>query len=410
MSYGKYIYIHNMALCASARFDKFCAKHIDLITEYESTEGVVPLESVKYDVCDKIGSLTKQFRGCSFNETLSEALSMSIFYKQSILESISTITNRYLQGSAGINITQMYFNEIEEKYKKNHHNYNIEYTPENRDKLIEMNLKSVISVAKSYQGLGLSLNELISAGNLGLCVAWDKYDPSKARLKDDMLGEIEKLPDEMTIEEVLSSLNKYFRYGTLKEKLIKSFPDSKKHSKADLIKWVDKNVTNAKFSSIATMWIKAYILIEIDNYSRMVKKPKSEIYKDKAATGTYTKEVVLDLDAPLTSSTDTTFADTLGLEDDTSMDMEIIEAYDAVKDGLNKMFEGVCMRDRSIVLRKFGCGLPRAMAPREIADYENVSLARISQIIQQTFAKMRKNAEKYDLDITDLLQNCQKFR
>ena len=32
----------------------------------------------------------------------------------------------------------------------------------NRNKLIEMNLKAVISIAKRYQGLGLTLQELIS--------------------------------------------------------------------------------------------------------------------------------------------------------------------------------------------------------------------------------------------------------
>ena len=32
------------------------------------------------------------------------------------------------------------------------------------------------------------------------------------------------------------------------------------------------------------MWIRAYILIEIDKYSRIVKKPKSDIYNDKNET------------------------------------------------------------------------------------------------------------------------------
>ena len=64
--------------------------------------------------------------------------------------------------------TQQYFKDINDVYERHGNDYDIEYCPENRDKLIEMNLKSVVSIAKKYQGLGLSLNELISAGNLGL--------------------------------------------------------------------------------------------------------------------------------------------------------------------------------------------------------------------------------------------------
>ena len=73
-----------------------------------------------------------------------------------------------------LNSTQRYFREVNDIYDRNNNNFDIEYCEENRDKLIEMNLKSVIAIAKKYQGLGLTLEELISAGNLGLCIAYIK--------------------------------------------------------------------------------------------------------------------------------------------------------------------------------------------------------------------------------------------
>ena len=45
-----------------------------------------------------------------------------------------------------------------------------------RDKLIKSNLKFVASVAKNYQGLGLSYADLIAEGNCGLLKAIDKFD------------------------------------------------------------------------------------------------------------------------------------------------------------------------------------------------------------------------------------------
>ena len=44
------------------------------------------------------------------------------------------------------------------------------------DKIVRHNLLFVISVAKRYQGMGLSLDDLIQEGNIGLCIAAQKYD------------------------------------------------------------------------------------------------------------------------------------------------------------------------------------------------------------------------------------------
>jgi RNA polymerase primary sigma factor len=47
------------------------------------------------------------------------------------------------------------------------------------DKLVESNLRFVVSVAKDFQGRGMSLADLINEGNFGLMRAIKRYDPSK---------------------------------------------------------------------------------------------------------------------------------------------------------------------------------------------------------------------------------------
>src|SRR5258708_22909760 len=47
---------------------------------------------------------------------------------------------------------------------------------EARRRLIEANLRLVVSVAKKFVGCGLALQDLIQEGNIGLIIAAEKYD------------------------------------------------------------------------------------------------------------------------------------------------------------------------------------------------------------------------------------------
>src|SRR5258708_12125612 len=50
---------------------------------------------------------------------------------------------------------------------------------ESRNQLIEANLRLVVSIAKKYVGQGLSLEDLIGEGNIGLIRAVTKFDYRK---------------------------------------------------------------------------------------------------------------------------------------------------------------------------------------------------------------------------------------
>lgn len=392
-----------------SKFQNIIDSNFDLVSDYNSIESNAPLEYSFEDVLDAYNNYKAVNKGADFSYTVKMALSNAVRYEQNIVDALLSMVNEAASDNPS-NSIQQYFKEVGNIYNRHNNDYNIEFCEANRDKLIEMNLKAVISIAKRYQGLGLSLQELISAGNYGLVIAFDKFDPNRSKLKDNVMECIDPLPDEFAFEDLNNAVKQYFTYGDVKKKFLDRFVPGNTYLKKDVIKWVNKNVYNAKFNSIATMWIRAYILIEIDNYSRLVKKPKVDIYKDKLEHGSFKKEITVDIDAPTSSDSTSTIADVLSIEDDTKSDLEVSEAYVVFKQGLNKLLEGVKPRDRSIFLKKFGIGLPRPMLPKEIADQEGLSKARVSQIFQSVIEQMQINSVKHNIDSDLLFDAIRKFK
>jgi RNA polymerase primary sigma factor len=389
------------------KIQKFISNYPDLVEQFNNYIGV-PFDQYEEEITCCYYNIKKESPFLTFDNICEIAINNALKCGN-LWDGFTSIINQVEDGKIYGDSIQQYFKEINDIYEKHNNDYNIEYCPENRDKLIEMNLKTVISIAKKYQGLGLSLNELISAGNLGLVIAYDKFDPHRSKLREDILNAITNLPNIFTYNELLSCIKDYLTYGDIKKKFLDHFLQDQTYNKHDLEKWIYANIHNAKFNSIATMWIRAYILIEIDNNSRIVKKPKSEIYKDKEKEGAYKKEIVIDIDAPINDDSDTCVGDLIYLEDETKNDLDIGESYDIFKEGLNKLLTDVKARDRSIFLKKFGIGLPRPMLPKEIADQEGLSIARVSQIFQSVIEQMQVNQVKYNIDPIALFEVVKKI-
>jgi len=84
------------------------------------------------------------------------------------------------------NTIDLYFKDIKDyetmSYEEEYElwkDYKENGNEESKNKLLEANLKFVASVAKSYQGMGLSYADLIAEGNVGLMRAIRKFDGDK---------------------------------------------------------------------------------------------------------------------------------------------------------------------------------------------------------------------------------------
>lgn len=80
----------------------------------------------------------------------------------------TTLQTYFKQLSKGKLLTREQEVELSKKIEEGHR--------PSRDRMIESNLRLVISVAKKYQNRGASLEDLIQEGNIGLMKAVDKFD------------------------------------------------------------------------------------------------------------------------------------------------------------------------------------------------------------------------------------------
>ena len=377
---------------------KSTKKTPNLKSFYKNYEGLIEIYDIQntsalYENEEQILSLLENVK--NKEAYLINGLNYAIQNNVTIIDALQSIN--FLEED-NENAIQRYFRDINSIYEKNDNDYNIEWSDENRDRLIEMNLKTVISIAKKYQGLGLSLDELISAGNLGLCIASERFDASRSRIKNKLITTVESLPDNISSKTLMSSIFPLITYGVYKKKLLDFINSKPMFERIQVINWINKNITDAKFSSVASMWIRAYILIEINNNSRVVRKPKTEILKDKDDENKTVKEKIISIDAPVLSDSNTPLLDIFMTEDDEKNKLEVDDSRDIFKHNLRLLLDNVNARNSGILLKKFGIGLPRPMLPKEIAVQEGLSIARISQILQQTIDAMRENAEKYNID------------
>ena len=380
--------------------DAFMNEYADLVDEYNAASNSYFEDSLR-DLYQDLLTRKPKLSPTSFFREVKSAMRSAAGNFESI-DIINYLNCIFDDVNRSHTLLQNYFDDVKTVYE-NLPDEELEFCEENRDAILKSNLKMVISTAKKYRNRGLSLEDLIGAGNVGLCVAWDKFKPEHNALRNKIMAEIETCPDEVSKDYIDSLLAPFVTYGSLKEKYDEYFNKNRVYKKAEIVKWVNKNIKKAKFSSVAALWIRAYILQELDTKSRIVKKPKAEIDKDLAETGSYLKENIVPID-PLADVDENNVRTKYELSDEDDTEAKLDEYQNMVdfKTKLNQLMVGINNRDRRILFKCFGIGLPRAMEPKEISETEDLSVARVSQIIQDCIAKMKKNAK--DQNIYDLLK------
>ena len=299
------------------------------------------------------------------------------------------------------NNIDIYFNEVKGEYIKTPYNEsdNLEFCQENYDVFIKNNLKLVIECAKRYQNLGLPFEDLIQAGNMGLLVGLKKYKKNKANLRVSMLKLLQQ--SELTsfnYDQSENLVRKAFIYSKNLDTTINKLPKEGFKNKLDFEIWINNNIKPASFASVAFMWIRAYIIIELNQVSSLVHIPQSA---RKAGTSVAN---IIRLDS-INPHTDDCYHDnqTSKVTDETFLiedeNLENIERQNIFKDLINNSLYSLNNVERRIVKKRFGIDYPYELSINDIAENENLSVNKIKYILNNSLKKIADSIPAKDKEV-----------
>lgn len=329
-------------------------------------------------------------------------------YWDNIKQKVRTkLAIKYTGNKTFDNNIDIYFNEVKAEYIKTPFNEsdNLEFTEENYDVFIKNNLKLVIECAKRYQNLGLPFEDLIQAGNEGLLKALKKYKKNKANLRLTMIDLLKESPlNSFTYLQAVNLVKDSFSYSKNLEVTLSKIPKEGFKNKIEFEEWITNNIKAASFASVAFMWIRAYIIIELNSVGNIIHVPQSAQKNGENSTS------IIRLDS-INPHTDDCYHDNQTskiteeefVTDDENL--ENIEKQNIFKELIDSILYKLPGLNRRIIKKKYGIGYPYELSINDIAESENISINKVKTIINNSLTLIMANISARDREtIKNLLR------
>ena len=230
-----------------------------------------------------------------------------------------------------------------------------------REKLINSNLRFVVTVAKKYQGQGLPLEDLINEGNLGLLTALEKFEPEKGY-------------------HFISYAVWWIRQSILKAVCEKSravrLPLNRANELFQIQKIQKTLIHESGSSDVSVDDIAAESGLEPD------------LIRDLLAVS---REMV-SFDAPVASKGEISDSKVGDFIEDDKMGPEEEVMQSSLKEDVETLLSTLTEKERDIIILRFGLHDTKPMSLKEIGDLYGLTKERIRQIEKRAIEKMKMPA------------------
>ena len=224
-----------------------------------------------------------------------------------------------------------------------------------REALVNHNLRLVISIAKHYMGRGLALLDLIQEGNCGLMRAVDKFEVEKG-----------------------------FRFSTyatfwIKQAISRAIMEQSRNIRMPVYTIEMMSKVKKAERDLEQRFGREARIEEIAKYLDMKVEKVKEIYSWMKDTTS--------LDITVGEDDDTTIGSFV--EDEVAADrFSSVEKKERTK-AIDTVLGTLDERERFIIERRFGIGIPRPCTLEEVGNELNISKERVRQIEAAALRKLR---------------------
>ncbi len=222
-------------------------------------------------------------------------------------------------------------------------------------RLVNANLRFVVSVSKQYQNRGLSLQDMINEGNLGLIKAAQRFDETRGF--------------------------KFISYAVwwIRQSIIQALAEQTRIVRLPLNRISNINKINKTLAKLEQKYQRKPTTLEISQALELAPSDVMGALKSN--------ELHISMDAPLAQGEEGNMYDVLFSKDAPSPDKELLT--DSLRKEIDGALNKLTRREADIVRLYFGLNDKRAHRLEEIGEVFNLTKERVRQIREKAIKRLK---------------------
>lgn len=223
------------------------------------------------------------------------------------------------------------------------------------DKLVQANLRFVVSVAKQYQHQGLSLSDLINEGNLGLIKAAQRFDETRGF--------------------------KFISYAVwwIRQSILQALAEQSRIVRLPLNRVGSLNKISKTFSELEQKFEREPSPEEL---AEVLEISTGEVVDTLKISGRH-----VSMDAPFVQGEENSLLDVLENDSEDKPDSGLIN--DSLRREVQRALSTLTQREADVVTLYFGLNGEHAMTLEEIGEKFNLTRERVRQIKEKAIRRLR---------------------